>query len=65
MTASRVDEIPGVGPARARALLRHFGSLDKVREASVEQIALVPGIGHETATAISRAVSGKGGMLEA
>ena len=65
MTASRVDEIPGVGPARARALLRHFGSLDKVREASVEQIALVPGIGHETATAIARAVSGKGGMLEA
>ena len=65
MTASRVDEIPGVGPARARALLRHFGSLDKVREASVEQIALVPGIGHETAVAISRAVSDKGGMLEA
>ena len=64
MTASRVDEIPGVGPARSRALLRHFGSLDKVREASVEQIALVPGIGRETAAAIAKAVSGKGGMLE-
>jgi excinuclease ABC subunit C len=64
MTASQVDEIPGVGPARARALLRHFGSLDRVREASVEQIALVPGIGRETAAAIARAVSGKGGMLE-
>jgi excinuclease ABC subunit C len=65
MTASQVDQIPGVGPARARALLRHFGSLDKVREASVDQIALVPGIGRETAGAIFQAVSGKGGMLEA
>jgi excinuclease ABC subunit C len=64
MTASRVDQIPGVGAARSRALLRHFGSLDKVREASVEQIALVPGIGRETATAIARAVSVNGGMLD-
>jgi len=64
MTASRIDEIPGVGPARSRALLRHFGSLAKVREASVEQIALVPGIGAETARAIARAVANDGGMLE-
>ncbi len=64
MTASQVDEIPGVGPTRARALLRHFGSLDKVREASVEQIALVPGIGGETARAIARALASEGGMLE-
>jgi excinuclease ABC subunit C len=65
MTASVVDRIPGVGAARSRALLRHFGSLDKVREASVEQIALVPGIGRETAAAIAQALSRKGGMLEA
>ncbi len=64
MTASSVNEIPGVGPARARALLRHFGSLEKVREASVEQIALVPGIGAETARAIAQAVARRNGMLE-
>ncbi len=64
MTVSSIDQIPGVGAVRSRALLRHFGSLDKVREASVEQIALVPGIGRETAAAIAEAVSGNGGMLE-
>jgi excinuclease ABC subunit C len=35
---SALDEIPGVGPARKRLLLRHFGSLKKIREASLEDI---------------------------
>ena len=42
---SAFDELPGVGPKRRRALLRVFGSAKRVREAPVEQIAAVPGIG--------------------
>jgi excinuclease ABC subunit C len=44
MTESVFDEIPGVGPARRRALLDHFGSLAKVREASVAELAQAQGI---------------------
>ncbi len=44
MTESAFDEIPGVGPARRKALLAHFGSLRKVREAEVEDLAAVDGI---------------------
>ncbi len=42
---SAFDDLPGVGPKRRRALLRVFGSARKVREAPIEQIAAVPGIG--------------------
>ncbi|HET7677685.1 MAG TPA: excinuclease ABC subunit UvrC [Candidatus Limnocylindrales bacterium] len=42
---SVLDELPGVGPSRKRALLRVFGSARAIREATVEQIAAVPGIG--------------------
>jgi excinuclease ABC subunit C len=42
---SAFDELPGIGPKRRRALLRVFGSAKRVREAPVEQIAAVPGIG--------------------
>ena len=44
-TRSAFDDLPGVGPKRRRALLRVFGSAKRVREAPVEQIAAVPGIG--------------------
>jgi excinuclease ABC subunit C len=44
-TRSVLDDLPGVGPARKRALLRVFGSGRGVRDASVEEIAAVPGIG--------------------
>ncbi|MGE5378504.1 MAG: excinuclease ABC subunit UvrC [Bacteroidota bacterium] len=41
--ASQLDAIPGIGPARRKALLKHFGSVDKIREASVEELrAVVP-----------------------
>jgi excinuclease ABC subunit C len=65
MKTSAIDDIPGVGPTRAVALIRHFGSLAKVRDASVEQIALVPGIGDGTARAIYAALHHGDGMLEA
>ena len=39
--ASQLDSIPGIGPARRKALLRHFGSVDKIREATVEELRVV------------------------
>ena len=41
--ASQLDAIPGIGPTRRKALLKHFGSVDKIREASIEELkAVVP-----------------------
>jgi excinuclease ABC subunit C len=44
MTASILDELPGVGPARKRALLKHFGSPDAILAASREELEAVPGL---------------------
>ena len=44
MTASILDELPGVGPARKRALLAHFGSPDAILAASREELEAVPGV---------------------
>ena len=43
-TKSILDDVPGIGEARRTALLKHFGSLQKIRAASVEEIALAPGM---------------------
>jgi len=41
--ASQLDAIPGIGPVRRKSLLKHFGSVDKIREASIEELtAIVP-----------------------
>jgi excinuclease ABC subunit C len=53
---SRLSEIPGVGPARERELLRRFGSIDSVREASPEELAATPGIGEQMARRIRAAL---------
>jgi excinuclease ABC subunit C len=45
MTASALDDIPGLGEVRRKALLRHFGSVKRLKEVSAEQIQEVPGIG--------------------
>ncbi len=50
--ASRLDSIPGIGPARRKALLTTFGSIQKIREASVEEIHNVQGISVDLAMAI-------------
>ncbi|MEX1071062.1 MAG: excinuclease ABC subunit UvrC [Anaerolineales bacterium] len=42
--ASRLDEVPGIGPAKRRALLKTFGSIDALREASLDQLTSVQGI---------------------
>ncbi|WP_285018521.1 excinuclease ABC subunit UvrC [Novosphingobium sp. fls2-241-R2A-195] len=44
ITASPLDEIPGIGPARKRALLLHFGTASKVRAASLEDLRRAPGV---------------------
>jgi excinuclease ABC subunit C len=49
MTESAFDDVPGVGPARRKALLTHFGSLKRVREASPEELAEVPGVSEKLA----------------
>ena len=56
MVESILDDVPGLGEVRRKTLLKHFGSLKKLREAEVEDIAQVPGIGTHTATAIKDAV---------
>ncbi len=47
-------DIEGIGPVKARALLRHFGSLKRIRAASVEELAQVRGINRELAAAVRR-----------
>jgi excinuclease ABC subunit C len=42
--ASRLDAIPGIGPAKRKSLLKHFGSVDKIRDASIEELSAVSGI---------------------
>ncbi|WP_411284283.1 excinuclease ABC subunit UvrC [Lapillicoccus sp.] len=53
MTASVLDGIPGLGETRRKALLRHFGSVKKLRAASVEEIVEVAGIGPALAATVS------------
>jgi len=49
---SAIADIPGIGSTRQRALLRHFGSLKKIREASLEALLAVPGINRKVAQAV-------------
>ncbi|OJW63052.1 MAG: excinuclease ABC subunit C [Sphingomonadales bacterium 63-6] len=52
ITASPLDEIPGIGPARKRALLLHFGTASKVRAASLEDLQRAPGVSAAVAQTI-------------
>jgi excinuclease ABC subunit C len=56
-TRSLLDEVPGVGPARKRALLRVFGSTKQMKGATVDQIASVPGISRALAEKIHQGLS--------
>jgi len=44
-----LDDIPGIGPKRRSALLRHFGSIEAIREACVDDLAAVPGMSRKAA----------------
>jgi len=56
MTASVLDEVPGVGPKRKKAMLKQFGGIRKLRAASVEEIAAVPGMTRDVAEAVVEAL---------
>jgi len=47
-----LEDIPGVGEGRKKALLRHFGSLKRIREASIEELSDVEGLGSAVAERI-------------
>jgi excinuclease ABC subunit C len=57
MVESMLDDVPGLGEVRRKSLLKRFGSLKKLRAATVEEIAEVPGIGTRTAEAIVTALA--------
>jgi excinuclease ABC subunit C len=50
--ASILDSIPGIGPSRRKALLIHFGSVDKIKEASIEELAGAPGMNRAAAESV-------------
>jgi excinuclease ABC subunit C len=58
MTASALDAVPGLGPSRRTTLLKHFGSVRKLRAAGVDEIAALPGFGRRTAVAVLAALHG-------
>ncbi|MBL1076597.1 excinuclease ABC subunit UvrC [Nocardia sp. 2] len=60
MTESALDSVPGLGQARKTALVTHFGSVAKLKEATVEQITEIPGIGVATAKAVLAALAPSG-----
>ena len=49
MVASILDDVPGLGPKRKKLLLKTFGSVKRMREATLEDIAAVPGIPRQVA----------------
>ncbi|WP_283132849.1 excinuclease ABC subunit UvrC [Rhizohabitans arisaemae] len=56
---SELDSVPGLGPARKQALLKHFGSVRRLRNATIAEILQVPGIGRATAEVIVAALGGE------
>lgn len=59
-TRSALDAVPGLGPARQKALLKTFGSIRKIRAASAEELASVPGVGPKLAATIQASLAGGG-----
>lgn len=57
MTGSALDDVPGLGPSRRKALMAAFGSVRKIRAASVKEVAAVPGFGRATAESVVAALA--------
>ncbi|MEU7065988.1 excinuclease ABC subunit UvrC [Streptomyces sp. NPDC046161] len=55
--AGPLDEVPGLGESRKQALIKHFGSVKKLRAATIDQICEVPGIGRKTAETVAAALA--------
>ncbi|WP_214402585.1 excinuclease ABC subunit UvrC [Pseudonocardia lacus] len=60
MTSSDLDSVPGLGPTRRATLIKHFGSVRRLRDAGVDEIAALPGFGRRTATAVLAALQAEG-----
>ncbi|HVW42977.1 MAG TPA: excinuclease ABC subunit UvrC [Amycolatopsis sp.] len=61
---SALDGVPGLGQSRRAALIKHFGSVKKLKQAGVEEIAQVPGVGKRTAEAVHAALNTSTGERE-
>ncbi|MGY1603233.1 excinuclease ABC subunit UvrC [Geodermatophilus sp. SYSU D00815] len=57
MLVSLLDDVPGLGDTRRKALMKKFGSLKRLRAASLEELMTVPGIGRRTAEAVQAAIA--------
>ncbi|MDN5855567.1 MAG: helix-hairpin-helix domain-containing protein, partial [Actinomycetia bacterium] len=57
----QLDDVPGLGEVRRKALIKHFGSLKRLRAATVEEIAEVPGFGARTAANVADAFANSTG----
>jgi excinuclease ABC subunit C len=57
MLVSLLDDVPGLGESRRKALMKQFGSLKRLRAASIEELMTVPGIGRRTAEAVQAAIA--------
>ncbi|MEV7276385.1 excinuclease ABC subunit UvrC [Streptomyces sp. NPDC093111] len=55
--SSPLDAVPGLGETRKQALIKHFGSVKRLRQATIEQICEVPGMGRKTAEAVAVALA--------
>ncbi|MGW0821277.1 excinuclease ABC subunit UvrC [Streptomyces sp. NPDC002845] len=55
--AGPLDDVPGLGETRKQALIKHFGSVKKLRSATIDQLCEVPGIGRKTAETIAAALA--------
>jgi len=56
LSQSELDAIPGIGPSKKAALLKHFGSVKKLRVATIEDICEIPGFSIKTAESVKRAL---------
>jgi len=52
MRASVLNDIPGIGPRRKKALMSHFGTVERIKEATEEELASVPGMTRTAAQAV-------------
>ena len=59
-THSQLEDIPGIGPERRKALLKAFGSLKNIREAEIDEIAAVRGMTRKTAEAVKEGLAPMG-----
>jgi excinuclease ABC subunit C len=59
MISSVLDDIPGLGPSKRQALMKYFGSVKKIRAASLDELKQVPGFGDKLAATYHSKVAGK------